>query len=43
MDERDVLGRLDDEAEARIDGGRVFLDFPDGRNLVEQESTSTIL
>ena len=35
MRKRDVLGRLDDKAEARIDGGRILLNFPDGRNLVE--------
>jgi len=35
MRKRDVLRRLDDEAEALIDGGRILLNFPDGRNLVE--------
>ena len=29
------LWRLDDKAEAWIDGGRVLFNFPDGRNLIE--------
>ena len=35
MRKRDILRRFDDEAEARIDGGRVLLNFHDGRDLVE--------
>ena len=32
---RDALERFDDEGEVRVDGGRIFLNFPDCRNFVE--------
>ena len=35
MRKRDVLERFDDEGEAQVDGGLIFLNFPDCRNFVE--------